>query len=153
LAGAAAWPRIQSKLSAAVWFGRTYAKAIAEKLAAKAVTGDIRAAQELADRAEGKARQNVQIENIVLKQAFEHMSELELENLPIAIRVPRNFRLARLSLAPRRGLCWKRAKKQRSAFKSFISAALKGIHFRRQNSLAACASSISLEKAAQSARF
>jgi hypothetical protein len=62
LAGAAAWPRIQSKLSAAVWFGRTYAKAIAEKLAAKAVTGDIRAAQELADRAEGKARQNVQIE-------------------------------------------------------------------------------------------
>jgi Family of unknown function (DUF5681) len=41
--------------------GRTYAQAIAEKLAAKAVEGDIRAAQELADRAEGKARQTLQI--------------------------------------------------------------------------------------------
>jgi hypothetical protein len=60
--------------------GRTYAKAIAEKLAARAVEGDIRAAQELADRAEGKARQTVQIENMALKQAFECMSEVELEN-------------------------------------------------------------------------
>lgn len=60
--------------------GRTCAKAIAEKLAARVVQGDIRAAQERADRAEGKARQTVQIENMTLKQAFERMSEVELEN-------------------------------------------------------------------------
>jgi hypothetical protein len=59
--------------------GRTYAQAIAEKLAAKAVAGDIRAAQELADRAEGKARQTLQIENTTLKEAFERMSDEELD--------------------------------------------------------------------------
>lgn len=59
--------------------GRTYAQAIAERLATKAVEGDIRAAQELADRAEGKARQTVQIENTALKQAFERMTDAELE--------------------------------------------------------------------------
>jgi hypothetical protein len=59
--------------------GRTYAQAISEKLATKAVEGDIRAAQELADRAEGKARQTLQIENTTLKQAFERMSDAELE--------------------------------------------------------------------------
>jgi uncharacterized protein DUF5681 len=35
---------------------RTYAEAIADKLAQLALKGDIRAAQELADRAEGRAR-------------------------------------------------------------------------------------------------
>lgn len=59
--------------------GRTYARAIAEKLATKAVEGDIRAAQELADRAEGKARQTLQIENTTLKEAFECMSDAELD--------------------------------------------------------------------------
>jgi hypothetical protein len=60
--------------------GRTYAQAIAEKLAERAVQGDIRAAQELADRAEGKARQTVQIENTALKRAFERMSDAELDD-------------------------------------------------------------------------
>jgi hypothetical protein len=35
--------------------GRTYAEAIAEKLAKKALAGNIPAAREIADRAEGKA--------------------------------------------------------------------------------------------------
>jgi len=59
--------------------GRTYAQAIAEKLATLALAGDIRAAAELADRAEGKARQTMQIENTTLKQAFERRSEAELD--------------------------------------------------------------------------
>jgi hypothetical protein len=59
--------------------GRTYARAIAEKLAVMALTGDIRAAGELADRAEGKARQSIAIETSALRQAFERMSREELE--------------------------------------------------------------------------
>jgi hypothetical protein len=59
--------------------GRTYAEAIAQALAQKALSGDIRAAQELADRAEGKPRQSLEIENTSLRQAFEHMSEAELD--------------------------------------------------------------------------
>lgn len=59
--------------------GRTYAQAIADKLATLALAGDIRAASELADRAEGKARQTMQIENTALKHAFERMSEAELD--------------------------------------------------------------------------
>jgi hypothetical protein len=58
---------------------RTYAQAIAEMLAAKALEGDIRAAQELADRAEGRPRQSVEIENTALRAAFERMSREELE--------------------------------------------------------------------------
>ena len=38
--------------------GRTHAEAIADELARRALTGDIRAAQELADRAEGRPGQN-----------------------------------------------------------------------------------------------
>ena len=41
--------------------GRTYAEVIAEMLGKKAIEGDIRAAQEIADRAEGRARQSVEI--------------------------------------------------------------------------------------------
>ena len=37
--------------------GRTYAEGIADKLALLAIKGDIRAAQELADRAEGRPNQ------------------------------------------------------------------------------------------------
>ena len=59
--------------------GRTYAQVIAEALAQRALKGDIRAAQELADRAEGKARQSVEIENTTQRAAFERMSETELE--------------------------------------------------------------------------
>lgn len=58
---------------------RTYAQAIAEALAAKALDGDIRAAQELADRSEGKARQAVEVEHTGMREAFDRMSKEELE--------------------------------------------------------------------------
>ena len=41
--------------------GRSYAEAIAEKLAKKALAGNIPAAREIADRAEGKARQAMEV--------------------------------------------------------------------------------------------
>ena len=44
--------------------GRTYAQAIAQTLAAKALAGDIHAAQELADRAQGKPRQSLEINTL-----------------------------------------------------------------------------------------
>jgi hypothetical protein len=59
--------------------GRTYAEAIAQKLAQKAIEGDIRAAQEIADRAEGRARQSIEIQNTSLREAFDRMSSEELE--------------------------------------------------------------------------
>ena len=59
--------------------GRTYAEAIAQTLAKKALAGDIRAAQEIADRAEGRARQSVEIQSAKLRDAFERMSREELE--------------------------------------------------------------------------
>jgi hypothetical protein len=59
--------------------GCTGARVIAEMLLAKAVKGDIAAAKELADRAEGKPRQSLEIENTSLRQAFERMSPEELE--------------------------------------------------------------------------
>jgi hypothetical protein len=58
--------------------GRTYAEAIAETLAQKALAGDIRAAQELADRAEGRPRQSLEIEKVPLREAFERMTDDEL---------------------------------------------------------------------------
>ncbi len=58
--------------------GRTYAEAIALTLAKKAVEGDIRAAQEIADRAEGKPRQSLEVENTTLGQAFKRMTSSEL---------------------------------------------------------------------------
>jgi hypothetical protein len=58
--------------------GRTYSEAIAGTLAERALAGDIRAAQEIADRAEGKPRQSLEIENSPLKQAFERMTAEEL---------------------------------------------------------------------------
>jgi hypothetical protein len=59
--------------------GRTYAQAIADALADRALAGDIRAAQELADRAEGRARQSIEIENKTLRDAFERMNREELD--------------------------------------------------------------------------
>ena len=60
--------------------GRTYAEAIAQTLATRALKGDIRAAQEMADRAEGKPRQSIEIQNTRLREAFDRMSRDELEN-------------------------------------------------------------------------
>ena len=59
--------------------GRTFAEAIAQTLAEKAVAGDIRSAQELADRAEGRSRQSVEISHTSLRDAFDRMSREELE--------------------------------------------------------------------------
>ena len=71
--------------------GRTYAEAIAKKLAQKALAGDIRAAQELADRAEGKARQSIEIQNATLRDAFERMSSEELETYAREAKLPEWF--------------------------------------------------------------
>ena len=59
--------------------GRTYADVIAQMLADKALAGDIRAAQELADRAEGRTRQHVEFARASVRDAFERMSSQELE--------------------------------------------------------------------------
>lgn len=59
--------------------GRTYAQAIADELAERALAGDIRAAQELADRAEGRPRQSIEIENAGLRDAFGKMNREELD--------------------------------------------------------------------------
>jgi hypothetical protein len=66
--------------------GRSYAEAIAEKLAKKALAGNIPAAREIADRAEGKARQamevsgpeggRLEIENMTDAQLDERIREL-----------------------------------------------------------------------------
>jgi hypothetical protein len=68
--------------------GRTYAEAIAETLVQKALAGDIRAAQELADRAEGKARQSIEIEHTALHKAFERMNEAELQAYAASGQLP-----------------------------------------------------------------
>lgn len=60
--------------------GRTHAQAIAEKLAAMPLAGDIAAARELADRAEGKARQTIDVGNAALREAYERLSEEELKD-------------------------------------------------------------------------
>ena len=58
---------------------RTYAQVIARMLAEKAVGGDIQAARELADRAEGRPRQSVEVEDVALRDAFGRMGREELE--------------------------------------------------------------------------
>jgi hypothetical protein len=68
--------------------GRTNAELIAERLVAKAVAGDIRAAQELADRAEGKARQSIEFEHARLREAFDSMSREELEAYAVSGSLP-----------------------------------------------------------------
>jgi hypothetical protein len=57
--------------------GRTFARAIAEKLAGMALAGDIRAASELADRAEGKARQTIDLGSAALRDAYERLTPEE----------------------------------------------------------------------------
>jgi hypothetical protein len=71
--------------------GRTYAEKIASVLAEKAAEGDIRAAQELADRAEGRARQSIEIEHTRLHEAFERMSREELETYAVSGALPQWF--------------------------------------------------------------
>jgi len=72
--------------------GRTYAEAIAEALAHKALAGDIRAAQEIADRAEGRAHQSIAVENMRLREAFDRMSHNELEAYAREGKLPGWFR-------------------------------------------------------------
>jgi hypothetical protein len=53
--------------------------------------GDIRAAQEIADRAEGKARQSIEIQSVALREAFERMSREELETYAREGKLPAWF--------------------------------------------------------------
>jgi hypothetical protein len=53
--------------------------------------GDIRAAQELADRAEGRARQSIEIEHTLLRQAFDRMNSEELETYAREGKLPEWF--------------------------------------------------------------
>lgn len=71
--------------------GRTYAEVIAQVLARKALKGDIRAAQELADRAEGRARQAIEIQQVRLREAFERMDREELEAYAVSGSLPEWF--------------------------------------------------------------
>jgi Family of unknown function (DUF5681) len=71
--------------------GRTYAQKIAATLADKAAEGDVRAGQELADRAEGKARQSIEIENTRLREAFDRMSREEMEAYAVSGVLPEWF--------------------------------------------------------------
>jgi hypothetical protein len=57
---------------------RTHAQALAAMLMDKALKGDVRAAVELVDRAEGRPRQSVAVENTALVEAFDRMTETEL---------------------------------------------------------------------------
>jgi Family of unknown function (DUF5681) len=71
--------------------GRTYAQKIAATLAEKAAEGDIRAAQELGDRSEGRARQAIEIEHTRLREAFDRMSREELEAYAVSGALPAWF--------------------------------------------------------------
>ncbi len=53
---------------------RTCAEKIARVLGEKAADGDIRAAQEMADRAESRPRQAIEIEHTRSREAFERMN-------------------------------------------------------------------------------
>jgi hypothetical protein len=57
---------------------RTFAEAIADALAAKALNGDIRATQELADRAEGRPRQSLEVDRSKFDEAFQNMTDDEM---------------------------------------------------------------------------
>ena len=59
--------------------GRTFAEKIAEVLAKKALKGDVQAARELADRAEGKARQSIAFSHDAHEVALENRTDEELD--------------------------------------------------------------------------
>ena len=71
--------------------GRTYAEAIAQVLADKALSGDIRAARELIERAEGKPKQSVEIQNGSFQDAFDRMTPEELEAYAVSAALPEWF--------------------------------------------------------------
>lgn len=71
--------------------GRTYAQAIADTMADRALAGDIRAAQELADRAEGRARRSIDLQSATLREAFERLSNEELEAYATTGKLPEWF--------------------------------------------------------------
>jgi hypothetical protein len=58
--------------------GLTFAEAIAKKLASKALEGDVRAAEELADRSEGRPGQSIDLTVSRLAERFYRMSREEL---------------------------------------------------------------------------
>jgi len=80
--------------------GRTYAESIAKTLAQKALAGDIRAAQEIADRAEGKARRSIEIQNATLRDAFERMSSEELDMYAREAKLPTWFPTTEVNREP-----------------------------------------------------
>jgi len=68
---------------------RTYAECIAFTLATKAVAGDVKAAQELGDRAEGKVVQSVQLSpSADLDDVFGRMTAGELEEFAATGALP-----------------------------------------------------------------
>ena len=71
--------------------GRTYAEGIVQMLAEKALAGDLRAAQELADRAEGRAAQSAGIEHGNLREAFDRMTDQELKEYAESGTLPEWF--------------------------------------------------------------
>ena len=72
-------------------YNRTFAQCIADRLVELAMGGNISAAQELADRAEGRARQSVEIHSVVLREAFERMNREELDSYAREGRLPAWF--------------------------------------------------------------
>jgi len=50
--------------------------------------GDIRAAQEIGDRAEGRASQSVEIQSAEMREAFERMSGEELDAYAREVKLP-----------------------------------------------------------------
>ena len=59
--------------------GRTWAELIAEAQVRDAVRGNVQAAREIADRTEGRPRQAIDFEDKTISQAFERMTNEELE--------------------------------------------------------------------------
>jgi len=59
--------------------GRTFAELIADAQTREAVRGNVHTARELADRSEGRARQAIEFEDKTMANAFERMTDEELE--------------------------------------------------------------------------
>lgn len=70
---------------------RTNAQVLAATLRQKALDGDIRAAEALADRAEGRPRQSIELEATEMRQAFEKMTREELAKYASEAQLPQWF--------------------------------------------------------------